>query len=128
MVLPAMEPQELFVMLFVPVDVFLTGCFYFSGVLFLATGTPTQLLRPVKASTGSELYPGYFRLLYFFQAFPSHFYRDRYGFEWAFFTQRRFLPYALSPTFLARFCDSDAGRNTPFRILLLACTHRVPYD
>ena len=37
----------------------------------------------------------------------------------------RFLPYAPSPTFLARFCDSDAGRNTPSRILLCACPHRV---
>ena len=32
--------------------------------------------------------------------FPSHFYREHYGFEWAFFTHRRFLPY----TFLPRFC------------------------
>ena len=65
---------------------FLTGGFYVSGLLFLATGTPPWLLRPVKASTSSELYPGYFRLLYFCQAFPSQFYRERYGFEWAFFT------------------------------------------
>ena len=27
-------------------------------------------------------------------------YRERYGFEWAFFTHRRFLPYAPSPTLL----------------------------
>ena len=26
-------------------------------------------------------------------------YRERYGFEWAFFTHRRFLPYAPSPRF-----------------------------
>ena len=31
--------------------------------------------------------------------FFSQFYRGRYGFEWAFFTQRRFLPCAPSPTF-----------------------------
>ena len=31
--------------------------------------------------------------------FPLHFYRERYGFEWAFFTHGRFLPYALSPHF-----------------------------
>ena len=30
----------------------------------------------------------------FCQAFPSQFYRERYGFEWAFFTNRRFLSYA----------------------------------
>ena len=64
---------------------FLTGGFYVSGLLFLATGTPPWLLRPVKASTSSELYPGYFRLLYFCQAFPSQFYRERYSFE-------RYLP------------------------------------
>ena len=31
--------------------------------------------------------------------FPSHFYRERYGFEWAFFTHRRFFSYAPSPHF-----------------------------
>ena len=29
--------------------------------------------------------------------FPSHFYRECYGFDWAFFTHRRFLPYIPSP-------------------------------
>ena len=82
---------------------FLTGGFYVSGLLFHAISTPPQLLRPVKASTGSELYPDFFRLLYFCQVFPSQFYRERYGFHWAFFTHRRFLPYAPSPTALARF-------------------------
>ena len=53
----------------VVVVVFLTGGFYVSGLLFYATSTPPHLLRPVKASTGSELYPGCFRLLYFYQAF-----------------------------------------------------------
>ena len=38
------------------VVVFLTGGFYLSGLLFLATSTPPWLLRPVKASTSSELY------------------------------------------------------------------------
>ena len=80
---------------------------------------------PWRASTGSELYPGYFQLLYFCQAFPSQLYRERYCFEWAFFTRKRFLPYAPSPKFLARFCNSDAGRNTPSRIFLCACPHRV---
>ena len=28
--------------------------------------------------------------------FPSHFYREHYGFEWVFFTHRRFLPYGPS--------------------------------
>ena len=102
MVLAWENLQEVFVMLVVVV-VFLTGGFYISGLLFLATGTPPWLLRPVKASTSSELYPGYFQLLYFCQAFPSQFYRGHYSFEWEFFIHRRFLPYAPSPTFLARF-------------------------
>ena len=50
----------------------------------------------------------------------THFYRECYGFECAFFTHGRFF----YPTLLY-FCDSDAGRNTPFRILLCACPHRV---
>ena len=57
------------------------------------TGTPPWLLRPVKASTSSELYPNYFDCLLCFN------YYERYGFEWAFFTHRHFLPYAPSPTF-----------------------------
>ena len=100
-------------MLVVVVLVFLTGGFYVSGLLFLATGTPLWLLRPVKASTSSELYPGYFLLLYFCQVFWSHFYRERYGFERAFFTHRYFFTLHSFPTCLARFSDSDASRNTP---------------
>ena len=83
----------------VVVVAFLTGDFYISELLFLATSTPPWLLRPVKASTSSELYREYFRLLYFCQAFSSQFYRERYGFEWAFFTHRRFLPCTPFPHF-----------------------------
>ena len=73
MVLAWENLQEVFVMLVVVVVVFLTGGFYVSGLLFLATGTPPWLLRPVKAFTSSVLYPGYFRLLYFCQAFRNSF-------------------------------------------------------
>ena len=51
--------------------IFLTGGFYVSRLLFLATSTPPWLLRHVNASASSELYPGYFWLLYFFQVFSS---------------------------------------------------------
>ena len=114
-------------MLVVVVVVFLTGGFYVSGLLFHATGTPPWLFRSVKASTSSELYPGYFRLLCFCQAFPSQFYHERYGFERTFFTHRRFFTLQSFPTFLARFVTQmrDAGRNTPSRMLLCACPHRV---
>ena len=36
------------------------------------------------------------------EIFFSQFYRERYGFELVFFTHRRFLPYAPSPTFYLR--------------------------
>ena len=39
----------------------------------------------------------------FARLFPTQLYRERYGFEWAFFTHRRFLPYAPSPSFLEQF-------------------------
>ena len=60
-----------------------------------------------------------------FQTSPPDIFEIRYGFEWAFFTRRRFSPYAPSLTFLARFCDSNAGRYTPSRIFLCACPHRA---
>ena len=50
----------------------------------------------------------------FCQAFPSQFYCERYGFEWAFFTHRRFLPYAPSLTFLKQFVTQmQAGTPHP---------------
>ena len=42
----------------------------------------------------------------------SQFYRERYGFEWAFFTHRRFLPYAPSPTFLPAFIKAFLGAGS----------------
>ena len=44
-----------------------------SGQLIHVTGTPTWLLRPVKVSTSSELYPDYFRLPTFFNVQASSF-------------------------------------------------------
>ena len=120
MVLAWENLQEVFVMLVVVAVFYLTGGFYVSGLLFLATGTPLWLLRPVKTSSSSELYPGCFRLLYFCQAFSSQFYRERYGFEWAFFTHKHFLPCTPSPHF-GTFCNSDMGRSTPSRIRLCPC-------
>ena len=39
---------------------------FISRLLYHVTGTPPWLLRPVKASTSSELYPDYFWLPFFF--------------------------------------------------------------
>ena len=98
---------------------------YWTFLRFVATFP--CLRQSTLASQGHEhfhqlwtLYPGYFRLLYFCQAFPPHFYRERYGFERVFFTHRRFLLCTPS-SHCGTFCDTDAGRNTPFRILLCAC-------
>ena len=97
------------------VAVFFTGGFYFSELLFLATGTPRWLLRPVKASTSSELRPGHFQLLYICQVFLSHIYRERYNFEQAFFTNRSFFFTLHSfPIFFGTICDSVKAR-TPHR-------------
>ena len=52
--------------------------------------------------------PAHYRVICntFILTFPrssfSQFYCERYGFQWAFFTHRRFLPYAPSPTFYLR--------------------------
>ena len=39
-------------------------------------------------------------------------YRESYGFEWAFFTHRYFLPYTLSPTFLTAFIKAPLGAGS----------------
>ena len=57
------------VVVVVVVVVLLTGGFYVSGLFFLATGTPPQLLRPVKASTGSDSTLATFGCFIFCQAF-----------------------------------------------------------
>ena len=98
---------------------------YWTFLRFLATFP--CLRHSFLASQGRQcfhqlwtLYPDYFRLLYFCQAFPSHFYRERYGFERVFFTHRCFLRFTPSPH-CGIFCDTDEARNTPFRIFLSAC-------
>ena len=118
MVLAWENLQEVFVMLVVVV-VFLTGGFYISGLLFLATGTPPWLLRPVKASTSSELYPDYFRLPLLLHLPRALRFWVGVFYPQAFFTLRSFT------NICGTFCDSDEGSSTPSRILLCVCPHRV---
>ena len=57
------------------------------------------------------------------------------GFSVTFTTSAMILSWRFLPTdvfylkllshILSRFCDSDAGRNTPSRIILCVCPHRV---
>ena len=69
---------------------------FISRLLFHVTGAPPWLLRPVKVSTSTDSAPTTFDCVSF------SFCRERYGFTWAFFTHRRFLSYAPSPTFLTQ--------------------------
>ena len=67
--------------------------------------------------------PTTFDCLFFF------IYRERYGFEWAFFTHRRFLPYAPSRHFwhnllLSRLPWEPAVIPWNFRALCLSSKHR----
>ena len=117
--------QEVFVTLVVVIVVYLTGGFYVSGLLFLASVTPPWLLRPAKDSTSSELYPAYFRLLYFLPGFFVTFLPRLLRFWVGIFYPQALFAFCSFPTFLARFCDSDMGRNTPSRILLCAFPHIV---
>ena len=64
-----------------------------SRLPYHVTDTPPWFLRTVKASTSSDSTPTTFDWLFFF------IYPRRYGFEWAFFTHRCFLPYAPSQHF-----------------------------
>ena len=51
-----------------------------------------------------------------FDCFCFSIYRERYGFEWAFFTHRRFLPYTPSPIFLTQpaFIKTSLGAGSSF--------------
>ena len=103
--------QEVFVMLVVVVVVFLTGGFYVSGLLFHATGTPPHLIRPVKASSGSDLYPGCFRLLYFCQAFSVTVLPRALRFWVGIFYPQTFFTLSFFTDIFRTVCESDVDRN-----------------
>ena len=73
---------------------------FMSRLLCHATITPPWLLRPVGASTGSGLCPGY---LCFF-VWGGH-----YGFGWAFFTHRRFFALRYLPDIFLRLSRPPWG-------------------
>ena len=90
--------------------------FLVPGLLFYATGTPPWLLRPVKASTSSELYLGYFWLLTFARPFCHlfvSFYCMRYSFEWNFFTHKHCLPCTPSKHFSTFVPQMQVGTPKP---------------
>ena len=77
-------------------------CFYISGPPFHATSMPPWFLRPAKASTSSDLYPGYFRLLYFCVTFLPRARQFWAGifYPQAFFTLHSFLTFLPEPAFV----------------------------
>ena len=86
--------QEVFVMLVVVVVVFTSlEVFTFLGYFSLPPAFHPSFSGPMKGLHWLWALPWLLLLLYFCQAFPPHFYRECYGFEWVFFTHGRFLPY-----------------------------------
>ena len=96
---------------------FLSDVISHSSMSYRRVFTPTLYFQP--SSLQSDL--RHFHLTFLGLSQPH---RECYSFERAFFTQRRFLLCTPSPHF-GMFCDSDAGRNTPSRIVFCACPHIV---
>ena len=125
MVLAWENLQEVFVMLVVVVAFTSLEVFTFPGYFSLPPALHPGFSGPWRPPPALSSTLATFGCFTFCQVFSSHFYRERYGFEWEFFTRRRFFTLHSFPTFLARFYDWDTGRNTPSRILLCAYPHRV---
>ena len=62
----------------------------------------------------------------FISTFPGSSYCQCYGFEWAFFTHRWFLPYAPSPTFLTQLALIKASLGAGSSSLKFAGLHTDP--
>ena len=102
---------------------FLIGGFYVSELLFLATSTPSWLLRSAKAFTSPSTLATFGSFT--FARLPVTVlpralrFSEGIFYPEAFFTSRSFTD------IFDTFCDSNASRNTQSRILLSACPHRV---
>ena len=105
--------------------VFLTGGFYVSGLLFPCHRHSTPASQTREGLHWLWVLPWLLSVALFFQAFLPQFYCERYGFEWAFFIHRRFFNLCSFTDIFGTFCNSNVGRNTPPRILLYTCPHRV---
>ena len=92
--------QAVFVMLVVVV-------FTFPGYFFVPPGLHLRFSGPWRPPPALSSTLATFDIC----TFPSHFYRECYGFEWAFFIHRRFLPYSpsrhlIQPAFIKDFPGS----------------------
>ena len=124
MVLAWENLQEVFVMLAVVVVVLLTGGFYVSRFFSMSSALhlgfsgpwrPPTALSSTLATLGCFTFARLFRHI-----FPAS----------ATILSRHFLATGvfylkLLPYIFGTFCDSDAGRNTPSRILLCVCPRRA---
>ena len=91
-----------------------------SRLLCHVTGTPPWLLRPVKVSTSSELYPDYFRLPFLFHLPRALRFWVGIFYPQAFFTLRSF------PTFLAQPAFIKASLGASSSSLKFAGLHTDP--
>ena len=105
---------------------FLTGVFsfpyYFSMPLALHSGFPGPWRPPPALSSSLATFNDSFS-----QAFPSLVCLILLKVLWfwvSVFYPQLFFTFHSFPTF-SRLCDSDASRNTPSRIFLYVCFHRV---
>ena len=94
---------------------YFTGYFYVFGLLFFPTDTPPWLLRHMKASSSSELCPGYFWLLYFCQAFLSQLYHERYCFWVRVFCPQAFFTLCSFTDIFGTFLWLRWGKEQPFQ-------------
>ena len=93
---------------------------------FLGYFSLPPALHPSFSDLDYELYTGYFRLIYYLPGFSvTVLPRALTVLSGHFLPTGVFLPHAPSLTFLARFVTQMRGWNTPSRILLCACPHRV---
>ena len=87
-----------------------------SRLLCHVTGTPPWLLRPVKISTSSELYPNYFRLPFLFHLLRVLWFWVGIFYPKAFFTLHSFPIFWHTPDILAQpaFIKVSLGAGSYF--------------
>ena len=95
---------------------------FVSRLIYRVTSTPPWLLRPVKASTSSELYPNYFWLPFLFHLPRALRFWVGIFYPQAFFTLRSF------PTFLAQTIFIKASLEAGSSSLKFAGLHTDPQN
>ena len=99
--------------------------FTFPGYFSLPSALHSGFSGPWRPPPALSSTPATFGCFTFSRFFRYSFTASATVFSGHFLPAGVFLPHAPSPAFLARFSDSDEGRNTPSRILVCACSPRV---